>query len=341
MDAVPTTLIIQRREILKNLARLKDCNPRTEPIIMRRKAIFFDRDNTLIANHGYLGDPDAVRLVDGAAEAIARGRSLGYAIIVISNQSGVARGMFDESAVRAVNSRMEQLLAEQNSSAVIDHNEFCPFHPDGVVEQYRSESDLRKPQAGMIYRAREALALDLQGSWVIGDSYRDVEAGRSAGCRTILFSHPDLESSPDAGSRNNGRPDHTCTSLEEAMDFIETAETHKLAVHLPSRTEGGPALKLPAPLPESVAPSEQVAEPRLEALLEQMLAEFKRSRTQHHVDFSVTKLLAGIVQIIVIAVLLVAYLNTGQVSTQQNLLLLAITLQGIVVAATVAGSKHR
>jgi D-glycero-D-manno-heptose 1,7-bisphosphate phosphatase len=301
---------------------------------MRRKAIFFDRDNTLIANHSYLGDPSGVRLVDGAADAIARGRNLGFAIIVISNQSGVARGMFDESAVRAVNARMEQLLAEQNTEAVIDHHEFCPFHPDGVIEQYRRESDLRKPQAGMIYRAREALALDLQGSWVIGDSYRDVEAGRSAGCRTILFSHPDLEPSPDAGSRSNARPDHTCTSLEEAMDFIETAETHKPAVHLPPRTEGGPAVKLSTP------PPERVVEPRLESLLEQMLAEFKRSQSApHHTDFSVTRLLAGIVQIIVIAVLLVAYLNTGQISTQENLLLLAITLQGIVVAATVAGRK--
>jgi histidinol-phosphate phosphatase family protein len=305
---------------------------------MRRKAIFFDRDNTLIANHSYLGDPEGVRLVNGAADAIARGRALGFAVVVISNQSGVARGMFDESAVRAVNARMEQLLAEQNPGAIIDHHEFCPFHPDGVVEQYRRDSDLRKPQAGMIYRAREALALDLQGSWVIGDSYRDVEAGRSAGCRTILFSHPELQPSPDAGSRSNARPDHTCTSLEDAMDFIESAETHKPPVQIPTRIEGGPAMKLPDPPVEPAV--ERVVEPRLESLLEQLLAEFKRSQSpRHHVDFSVSRLLAGIVQIIVIAVLLIAYLNTGVISTQQNLLLLAITLQGIVVAATIAGRK--
>lgn len=309
---------------------------------MRRKAIFFDRDNTLIACHSYLGDPAEVRLVKGAAVAIARGRELGFAIVVISNQSGVARGMFDEEAVRAVNARMEELLAEENPAAVIDHHEYCPFHPDGVVEKYRSDSDLRKPRAGMIYRAREALALDLQGSWVIGDSFRDIEAGRSAGCRTILFSHPTLEPSPDAGARGNARPDFTCTSLEEAMDRIESSQTNKPAVHLPARTEGGPAVKL-APSPEPLAAPRPHAEPaggqRLEALLEQFLIEYKRTRSGHHTDFSVMRLLAGIVEIVVIAVLLIAYLNTGAITTQQDLLLLAIVLQGIVVAAAVAGRK--
>lgn len=299
---------------------------------MRRKAIFFDRDNTLIANDGYLGDPSAVRLIEGAADAIACGRSLGFAIIIISNQSGVARGMFDEAAVQAVNTRMEQLLIEQNPAAVIDHHEFCPFHPDGVIEQYRRDSELRKPKAGMIYRAREALALDLQGSWVIGDTFRDVEAGRSAGCKTILFSHPTIAPSPDANIKTNSRPDYTCTTLAQAMDFIEQSETNKPAVHLPPRIEGGPAMKL------SQTDND---ESRLQTTLEQLLIEFKRANPPRHADFSVSRLLAGIVQIIVIAVLLIAYLNTGSVGTQQSLLLLAIVLQGIVVAATMAGSKHR
>ncbi|HWB53734.1 MAG TPA: HAD hydrolase-like protein, partial [Tepidisphaeraceae bacterium] len=225
------------------------------------------------------------------------------------------------------------LLAEQNPEAIIDHHEFCPFHPDGVVEQYRRDSDLRKPKAGMIYRARESLALDLQGSWVIGDTYRDVEAGRSAGCHTILFSHPEIEPSPDAGAKSNSRPDHACTSLRDALDFIESAHTHKPVVHLPPRVEGGPAPEL-----SEATPSPQ-GEPNLESLLEQLLVEFKRANPGHHADFSVARLLGGIVQVIVIAVLLVAYLNTGSVTTQQSLLLLAIVLQGIVVAAAMFGKK--
>src|SRR5688500_2715223 len=95
---------------------------------MKRPAVFFDRDNTLIANDGYLGDPNGVILIDGAADAIARARALGYATVVISNQSGVGRGMFTEEAVHAVNAKLDEMLRTQNSAAVIDRHEFCPFH---------------------------------------------------------------------------------------------------------------------------------------------------------------------------------------------------------------------
>src|SRR5438874_77846 len=117
---------------------------------MKRPAVFFDRDNTLIVSDGYLGDVAGVKLMDGAADAVARARLLGYATVVISNQSGVARGLFNEEAVHAVNAKIDQTLAEHNAHAVIDRHEFCPFHPDGSVERYKKESDLRKPKPGMI-----------------------------------------------------------------------------------------------------------------------------------------------------------------------------------------------
>lgn len=326
---------------------------------MRRKAIFFDRDNTLIVNDRYLGDPDRVELIPGAADAIARGRAMGFAIVVISNQSGVARGMFDEPAVRAVNSRMEELLAQQNPQAIIDHHEYCPFHPDGVIEQYRRESDLRKPRAGMIYRAREALALDLSGSWVIGDTPRDIDAGRSAGCRTIYFQHPDIKPSPDAVPKSTSRADHISDSLSDAINFIESATTaekntpqtmpsqsdpvsnnagavnraplQELPSNIPPRSEGGPAMKLADPSDEN---------PSMEFLLSQILLELKRAHEPaRHMDFSLARLLAGIVQVIVIAVLMIAYLDVNNASTLQPLLLLALVLQGIVIAAILAGRK--
>ena len=125
---------------------------------MKRPAIFFDRDNTLIACDDYLGDPAKVQLVPGAAEAVARARSLGYATVVISNQSGVARGYFDETAVHHVNQRLDEMLAEENPKAVIDRHEFCPDHPEASIEKYRRDSDRRKPGAGMIHSAAEALA---------------------------------------------------------------------------------------------------------------------------------------------------------------------------------------
>src|SRR3954447_23162955 len=115
---------------------------------MKRAAIFFDRDNTLIRCDDYLGDPQKVVLVDGAADAVARARRLGFATVIFSNQSGVARGYFDESAVHAVNARLDELLAEHDPQAVIDRHEFCPYLPDAAVEKYRQDSPLRKPSPG-------------------------------------------------------------------------------------------------------------------------------------------------------------------------------------------------
>src|SRR5689334_4466616 len=107
---------------------------------MKRPAVFFDRDNTLIACDEYLGDPNKVALVNGAAEAVARARQLGYATVIFSNQSGVARGYFTEEAVHAVNQKLDELLRDEADRAIIDRHEFCPFHPDASIEKYRQES---------------------------------------------------------------------------------------------------------------------------------------------------------------------------------------------------------
>src|SRR5947209_5019368 len=143
--------------------------------MLKRPAVFFDRDNTLIVSDGYLGDPSKVVLVEGAGDAIARLRALGFRTVVVSNQSGVARGMFTEDAVRAVNDRTNELLRADNPRAVVDRHEFCPFHPEATVEQYRRDSDLRKPKPGMLLAAAEMMQLDLNRSWVIGDAPRDIE----------------------------------------------------------------------------------------------------------------------------------------------------------------------
>lgn len=187
---------------------------------MKSAAIFFDRDNTLILNDGYLGDPSGVRLAPGAADAIARSKDHGYRVVTVSNQSGIARGLYSEDSVRAVNARMDELLRQSNPRAIIDRHEFCPFHPEGTVARYRLESDLRKPKPGMILKAARDLALDLCRSWLVGDAARDIEAGKAAGCRTILIRWPDVDPSPAAQVEPSIAPDAMVRSLAEAMDVI-------------------------------------------------------------------------------------------------------------------------
>lgn len=189
--------------------------------VMNRPAIFFDRDNTLIANDGYLGDPGGVVLINGAARAIARARAMGFAVVTISNQSGVARGLFTEEAIHRVNNRMDELLLDQHPNARIDRHEFCPHHPEAVVERYKRDSNLRKPKPGMILQAANRLNLDLEQSWVIGDAPRDIEAGKAAGCRTILFLEPDLKPSAASEEEPTVAYDFLATSLQEAIDIIE------------------------------------------------------------------------------------------------------------------------
>jgi histidinol-phosphate phosphatase family protein len=165
--------------------------PNTEP------AVFLDRDNTLIANDGDLGDPALVRLLDGVAEGLHALRDAGYRLVVVSNQGGVARGVFTEHDVDAVNDRLNALAGD-----VIDRFYFCPHHPEAAIEKYRGEHPWRKPQPGMILQAAHDLNLDLARSWVIGDQERDIIAGHAAGCRTVLIGGESHEVKPTIAAAN-------------------------------------------------------------------------------------------------------------------------------------------
>ncbi|MGN6626293.1 MAG: HAD-IIIA family hydrolase, partial [Tepidisphaeraceae bacterium] len=210
---------------------------------MRRPAVFFDRDNTLIIGNEYLGDPAQVVLVAGAAAAVARCRDMGFAVVVVSNQSGVARGMFTEDDVRAVDKKMAELLLAGNRGAVIDRHEFCPFHPDASVPAYKQDSFLRKPKPGMILAAADAMALDLGASWMVGDAPRDITAGQAAGCRTILIMDPTLPPSPAASESSATRADFVVGSLIEAIEVI-TQQVNK--ANRPAPAERITPLKLSA-----------------------------------------------------------------------------------------------
>ncbi len=186
--------------------------------MMKKKAVFLDRDGTIIEDVGFIGDSAKVRLLPGAADAIRRIAEAGFEIVVVSNQSGVARGIFDEDALSSVHARMVELLGSQG--ARLDGAYYCPYFegPEAVVEAYRCASELRKPEPGMLTQAADERGIDLSRSWMIGDSARDVEAGRRAGCRTILLD-------PEGTLRSDGQINatHTVASLPEACELLEPA----------------------------------------------------------------------------------------------------------------------
>jgi histidinol-phosphate phosphatase family protein len=142
--------------------------------------VFLDRDGTIIEDTGYVGDADRVRLLPGAAAAIARLNRAGIPVVVVTNQSGIARGLLDEAGYQATRARLDRLLAEQG--ARIDRHYHCPHHPD-----FTGPCQCRKPGPLLYRRAAEELGLDLAASWWIGDRPRDVLASETFGGRAILL----------------------------------------------------------------------------------------------------------------------------------------------------------
>jgi histidinol-phosphate phosphatase family protein len=149
------------------------------------KAIFLDKDGTLVEDVPYNVDPARVRLAPGAVEGLSVLHAAGYRLIVISNQSGVARGLFPESALEGVELRLRQLL--DAAGVPLDGFYYCPHHPEGTLRDYAVSCACRKPEPGLILRAARERAIEPARSWFVGDILDDVEAGRRAGCRTVLI----------------------------------------------------------------------------------------------------------------------------------------------------------
>ena len=149
-----------------------------------RPAVFLDRDGVLIEDSHYLGSPDRVRLIRGSAEAVAALNRAGWPVVVVTNQSGVGRGLFTFESVGDVHAHLAEQLA--TFGATVERFYFCPHHPEAEVTAYRVECDCRKPRPGMLRAAAAELALDLARSWVVGDRVSDLEAGAAVGARTVL-----------------------------------------------------------------------------------------------------------------------------------------------------------
>jgi D-glycero-D-manno-heptose 1,7-bisphosphate phosphatase len=161
------------------------------------RALFLDRDGTIIeqfpqaANReeekrAYITELNQVEPIAGSAEAIALARKLGYKIIILTNQSAIARGWLTEEKLIDIEKHMNELLRQQNPEAIIDDSYYCPYYSDGIIEKYKIVSPDRKPGTGMIMKAKEKYNTDLGNSYMIGDSYTDIKCGLNAGTKTIL-----------------------------------------------------------------------------------------------------------------------------------------------------------
>ncbi|HEY9620466.1 MAG TPA: HAD family hydrolase [Crinalium sp.] len=185
------------------------------------KAVFLDKDGTLIENVPYNVNPDKIQLCQGAVEGLRSLHQAGYKLFIITNQSGIARGYFLESALSTVESRLRELLLEIGVPLAGFY--YCPHHPDGVVAPYATECECRKPQPGLLLQAAREHEIALTQSWFIGDILHDIEAGRNAGCRTILINNGN-ETEWQLSSQR--LPHHLVADLHEAARVITAIDPH-------------------------------------------------------------------------------------------------------------------
>ncbi len=151
---------------------------------MPRRAVFLDRDGVLTRERGFVTHPDQVELLPGAAEGLAALRKTGWVTVVITNQSGMGRGLFSEAVLAEIHATLARLLAAAHPQARWDALKYCPHHPTEALPPYRMVCNCRKPKPGMLLEAARELDLDLAASWMVGDAERDLLAGKAAGCRT-------------------------------------------------------------------------------------------------------------------------------------------------------------
>ena len=148
------------------------------------KAIFLDKDGTLVDDVPYNVEPRHIALCSGAGPAMRLMVQLDYRLFVVSNQDGVAKGLFPLSALEQVHHRLNDLLFREQVQ--LDGFYYCPHHPEAKLAQYAQQCVCRKPRPGLLLQAASEHAIDLSASWMIGDILHDVEAGNRAGCRTLL-----------------------------------------------------------------------------------------------------------------------------------------------------------
>ena len=183
------------------------------------KAVFLDRDGVITKEPPhYAHRIDQLELIPKSAEAIKGLNESGFKIIVISNQSGVARGYYQEKDLKIYNNEMKRQLEEKG--AHIDAIYYCPHHPEATIKEYRIDCDCRKPKPGMLKRAEKDLDLDLKCSFLIGDKVSDIEAGYRAGYKTILVLTGQDNGELKKISKMDIKPNYISKDLYTAIQII-------------------------------------------------------------------------------------------------------------------------
>ena len=188
------------------------------------KAVFLDRDGTVNEEVGYLTDLEKLRLIPGAGSAIRLMNEAGFKVILVTNQSGVARGYFSERLVHEAHARLGEML--RADGARIDAVYFCPHHPVAGTSHYTMDCECRKPKTGLIDRAVKDFLIDRQHSYMVGDKWSDVELGQRAKVHSVLvesgFAHDDPGNKRPDGVRD---PDFLARDITEATSWIIGRET--------------------------------------------------------------------------------------------------------------------
>jgi D-glycero-D-manno-heptose 1,7-bisphosphate phosphatase len=181
-------------------------------------AVFLDKDGTLIENVPYNVDPALVRLVPDVGKALRLLAEAGFALVIVTNQSGVARGLFEVTALHELGATFGGIF--DGEGVRLDGWYWCPHFPEGAVAEYAVACECRKPAPGLLINAARDLGIDLERSWLIGDILDDIEAGNRAGCRTVLL---DVGSETEWRTGAHREPHHQAPTLLAAARHIAEA----------------------------------------------------------------------------------------------------------------------
>jgi D,D-heptose 1,7-bisphosphate phosphatase len=232
---------------------------------------------------------------------------MGYKIVIVTNQSGVARGILTEKTLARIHDKLKDMLGDKGAS--VDGIYYCPYLEDGVIQKYRKNSELRKPKPGMLLKAAEEMDIDLKSSWMVGDSERDVQAGNAAGCKSIFINAVPKD---NKHLEKDAIPDYRAVNFQEAVNIIQKEQS--FAAEKTEDTAGQISEKQETGRQTEEMPNEPAAQPIQEKqpkyknidsqiesseYLRKIHEELKkRNREEVFTEFSVIRMLAGALQVI-------------------------------------------